>query len=207
MKKILFVLLVILAFNSNAQDKGDFEFGINLGGNLSTVSEFGLSEAAEVKISLNLATSAEYYFSDRWGIKAKLTLDNKGWSNGFFEDLDLNQTFITDYRLSYVTVPVMANLHFGSRRNWYLNFGGYIGFLASAEATDINTDLKDAFRSTDFGLTYGIGYKILLNDKLTLFFEYDEQYGLANIFENSESDTVTNSRSAFNIGVLFLLNK
>ena len=205
-EKHIFLVALIVSVISFAQEKGDFELGFNFGGNLSTVSEIGDNDAADAKISFNIAGTAEYYFSDRWGIKAKLIFDNKGWSDGFFDNLDTGQSFITDYRLSYVTVPVMANWHFGGNRNWYLNFGGFIGFLTSAEATDINMDVKDAFTSTDFGLSYGIGYKLLLNDKLTLFFEYDEQFGLADIFENNQGDAVTNSRSALNIGLLFLVN-
>ncbi len=206
MKNIFLSVVLVLSLVSLSQDKGNFELGFNLGLNLATVSEFGDNDAADVNVSFNIAGTAEYYFSDRWGIKAKLIFDNKGWSDGFFDNFDTGETFRTDYRLSYVTVPVMANWHFGGNRNWYLNFGGYVGFLASAEATDINTDVKDAFNSTDFGLSYGIGYKLLLNDKMTLFFEYDEQYGLADIFENNLGDAVTNSRSAINIGLLFLVD-
>lgn len=206
-KVILFIVLIFSIITISAQNKGDFEMGGNIGLNLSTVSSIDNNDAADAKVQYNIGASLEYYFSDSWGIKTKLIYDNKGWANGFFENLDTNEIFITDYRLSYVTVPVMANWHFGSRKNWYLNFGAYLGFLSSAEATDINIEAKEFFTSTDFGLTFGVGYRVLLNDKLTLYFEYDEQAGLLEIFDNPSSNSTTrNSRSSFNIGLLFLLN-
>ena len=205
-KTFLSALIIFTSIALNAQDKGDFEFGFNVGLNLSTVSELTSNDSPDPRVSFNVAGTGEYYFSDRWGIKAKLIFDNKGWSNGFFENLDTNEFFTTDYRLSYINIPVMANWHFGGKRNWYLNFGGYVGFLASAEATDINMDLEDAFNSTDFGLSYGIGYKLLLNDKMSLYFEYDEQLGLIDVFESNDGSALTNNRSSLNIGVLFIVN-
>ncbi len=53
--------------------------------------------------------------------------DQKGWDDGTITDV--NGTFITDYNLNYLTVPVMANWHFGRTKNWYLNFGAYTAIL------------------------------------------------------------------------------
>ena len=99
----------------------------------------------------------------------------------------------------------MANWHFGSNRDWYMNFGPYVGFLISAEDSELGLDLKDGFKSTDFGLALGIGYKFEIDDNLKLFIEYDGQSGLSDIFEENAGDSIRNARSSFNIGVLFNL--
>ena len=99
----------------------------------------------------------------------------------------------------------MANWHFGNKKNWYLNFGPYVGFLLDAKETQFDTDLKDYFNSTDFGLALGIGVKIPVSDKLKLFFEYEGQGGVSDIFKVNEFSRVTNSRSSLNIGLNFLL--
>ena len=106
-------------------------------------------------ISLVLNCSMDYYFSNSWSVKTKLIYDRKGWDNGFIED-DFG-SYITDYNLDYLTVPVLASWHFGNNKNWFLEFGPYVGFLLNAEEVRFGTDVTDSFNSTDFGLALGIG--------------------------------------------------
>jgi len=98
----------------------------------------------------------------------------------------------------------MANWHFARKRNWYLNFGPYIGFLMNAEETRFNLDVKDGFNATDFGLAFGVGVKIPVSDKLKISLEYEGQSGMKNIFKESNED-VFNSRWGLNVGVNFLM--
>lgn len=212
MKNTLLVITFIGAvLTATAQGKGDIEVGGNLGLNLSNVSNFQNDQSADIKLSFNIAGSAEYYFSDTWGIKAKLIYDRKGWANGFLNVFDesTNDPFVTtlttDYNLSYLTIPVMANLHFGRSDNWYLNFGPYVGFLLDASLSESDFDVNDAFNSTDVGLTLGIGVKIPLNDQTKLFFEYEGQSGFLDVFEDNSGDAVLNRRSSINAGLLFSL--
>lgn len=211
MKKIIVIITVVLGFSSSmiAQDKGKIEFGLNTGLNMSSITS-GYN-STDSSISFNVGASADYYFSNRWSIKAILIYDKKGWDNDFIGIEDpLGPTGVQYYRtninVDYLTVPVLANWHFGSKRNWYLNFGGYAGFLIDAEDTTLKVDLKDNFETTDFGLALGIGVKIPVSDKLKLFLEYQEQAGLSEIFNNNQNaNTIRNSRSSFNIGINFLL--
>ena len=204
MRKIFLSAALALGFTAVviAQKKGDVEFGFNVGYNNSTISNSDVS--ADSAIGFNVGGSVDYYFSDRWSIKGKLIYDQKGWDNGFIEDSD-GFSYVTDFNVNYLTVPVMANWHFGSKRNWFLEFGPYMGFLLNAEDVRFGTDVTDGFNSTDFGLALGIGVKIPLSDKLKLFFEYEGQGGVSDIFQVNEFSRVTNSRSSLNIGLNFLL--
>lgn len=74
-----------------------------MGLNLTNVSTIVGQDNASSRTSFNAGVSGEYYFSDRWGLKAKLIYDSKGWSNGFIN------TVTTDYKLNYITLPIMAN--------------------------------------------------------------------------------------------------
>ncbi|MFT5849160.1 porin family protein [Psychroserpens sp.] len=206
MKKRLFItaLSIFGILTSNAQDSGEFELGIGLGLNLANVSTIDGQNNTSSLTSFNAGVSGEYYFSDRWGLKAKLIYDSKGWSDGFITDENFN-TITTDFKLNYVTLPVMANWHFGSNRNWYLNFGPYLGFLVNAEDSELGLDLKDGFKSTDFGFAFGIGYKFEIDDNIKLFIEYDGQSGFSDIFEENAGDAIRNGRSSLNIGALFSL--
>jgi len=209
MKKLL--VCVALAFiglsQLQAQDKGTIEFGVGTGLNFASVSDID-GNNADTRTAFNFAVSGEYYFSDRWGIKARLMYDSKGWAEGFIQTFDVNQgtmVTITDFRLNYLTIPVMANWHFGSTRKWYLNFGAYAGFLLNAEAVETGDDVSDGITGTDFGIAFGIGYKFQVADKVKLFVEFDAQSGLTDIFENNTGDSVLNARSSINIGALFNL--
>ncbi|MCF4101880.1 PorT family protein [Gillisia sp. M10.2A] len=205
MKSLLFIatLTVFGILSANAQNRGDVELGAGGGVNVANVSTMD-GQNTSSRVSFNAGASGEYYFSDRWGIKAKLMYDGKGWSDGFINDEEF-YTFITDFKLSYVTLPIMANWHFGSKRNWYLNFGPYVGFLVSAEDSELGIDLKDGFKSTDFGLALGAGYKFRIDDNIKLYVEYDGQSGLTEIFEENSGDAIRNGRSSLNVGVLFNL--
>lgn len=201
---LIMTLCVFGLFNANAQDSGDFELGVNLGLNIANVSTIDGQNNANSKMGFNAGMSGEYYFSDRWGLKMKLIYDSKGWADGFITDENFD-TVTTDFKLNYITIPLMANWHFGSNRNWYLNFGPYMGLLISAEDSELGMDLKDLFKSSDFGLAYGIGYKFEISDDAKLYIEYDGQSGFAGIFEENSGDTVRNGRSSLNLGVLFNL--
>ncbi|WP_298759938.1 porin family protein [uncultured Psychroserpens sp.] len=206
MKKLIIIAFIVLccSLNLNAQaDKGDFEIGTGLGLNISNVVVGSDSNnGTRSKTGFNLGVSGEYYFSDRWGIKAKLIYDSKGWGDGFFDNELTNESYITDFNVTYLTVPVMANWHFGSTRKWYLNFGPYIGFLLNAEEDRGGTDVKDAFNSTDFGIALGVGYKFNVGENTKLFVEYDAQSGLSDVFSNNLGSSVRNGRSSFNIGII-----
>ena len=204
-KQLLFIASLALGLlNVCAQESGDFELGGNIGLNLANVSSIDGQDNASTRIAFNVGASGEYYFSDRWGLKMKIIYDGKGWSDGFIIDEDSNTT-ITDFELTYITIPVMANWHFGSNRNWYLNFGPYVGILVSAEDSELGMDVKDAFSGTDIGLALGIGYKFNISNNTSLYVEYDGQSGFTDVFEENLGDTVRNGRSSLNLGVLFSL--
>jgi hypothetical protein len=206
MKKIFTTLLLAMGISSLTQAqvaKGQTEFGIGIGYGGAYISTANSSETSKAVGVLNIAASLDHYFSDRWSLKAKVVYDQKGWGNGFIADLSTGQTVTNvDYNYNYITVPVMANWHFGKTRNWYLNFGPYVGFLLSAEVKDYNLDVKPYSTTTDAGLAAGIGVKIPLSKKLKFFIEYDGQNGIVDIFKNS-TDATQVSRGSFNIGLNF----
>ena len=204
MKKIICATVMVFCISTGAiaQDKGAVEFGVNVGYNSASISSS--EERSDTGSGINVAFAADYYFSKTWSIKGKLIYDQKGWDNGFLEDLDTGIVYKTDYNLNYFTIPVMANWHFGNTKNWYLNFGPYMGFLMNAEETRFNLDVKDELNATDFGLAFGIGVKIPVSNKLKIAFEYEGQSGMKNIFKESNED-VFNSRWSLNVGINFLM--
>jgi opacity protein-like surface antigen len=202
MKKIFTTLLLAMGISSLTQAqvaKGQTEFGIGIGYGGAYISNGASNQTSNAIGVLNIAASLDHYFSDRWSLKAKIVYDQKGWSEGFINGTTKTEV---DFNYNYITVPIMANWHFGKTRNWYLNFGPYVGFLLSAEAKAYNLDVKQYSTTTDAGLAAGIGVKIPLSEKIKFFIEYDGQSGVVNIFKDN-TDAAQVSRGSFNIGLNF----
>jgi len=207
-----FLILLGISTAASAQTSGNFEFGVNAGLNMSYVIDGFSTAQSNSTVGFNAGISGDYYFSDRWSIKVKAIYDQKGWGDGFF-DVTTNDGNTTtyegvNYKLNYLTIPVMANWHFTRQRNWYLNFGPYAGFLLNATTSgnpDVsNTNLKSYFNSTDFGLAFGVGVKIPVSDNMKFFIEAEGQSGFSNLVTNSgDSSTLQNARSSLNIGLIF----
>lgn len=205
MKKVIVFVVLVLGFSStiSAQKKGDVEFGVNAGLNNSTAS--GAEGSVDPGYGFNFGGSVDYYFSSDWSIKAKLIYDQKGWNNDYIEDVNSGALYPTDVNLNYLTVPVMAGWHFGKTKNWYLNFGLYMGFLLNAKETQFDTDLSEYFNKNDVGLALGIGVKVPVSKKLKVFFELDGQGGFTDVFKDNQFSVITNTRSSLNVGLNFLM--
>ena len=204
MKKIITTLLILSGICTviRAQTKNTVEFGANIGYNLSNISAADYNGYTYYLSGFNAGVSLEYYFSDKWGIKGKLLYDQKGGGGGVLTFEDGTQIDNVNFHLNYITIPVMANWHFGRTRNWYLNFGPYVGVLMNARESYTNKDIKDDFNSTDFGLAVGIGVKFPISKSVKMFIEADGQGGITDIFKNNPDESVQNSRSSINVGFL-----
>ncbi|MGK4568726.1 porin family protein [Flavobacterium sp. 3HN19-14] len=198
MKKLLFGLMALIGtFSAHAQGKKNVEFGFNAGYNAAAIStDDGDTDS---RSTFNFGFSADYYFSTSWSLKGKLIYDKKGYDNG------LTSGVTTDIKLDYLTVPVMASWHFGPDRIFYANIGPYVGFLLNAKETSFENDIKNEVNSTDFGISYGLGVKVPVSDKLRLFFELEEADGLTNVFKDNDGYDNWNRRASINFGVNFLL--
>lgn len=212
MNRIMIACAALLGgfYLSTAQEKGDVELGLGIGDNSA---EINLTTKAyyNPKIDFisgpNYAFSAEYYFSDRWGIKGKLIYDKKGWTyTEAYEDDALGpQLRSGEVRVNYITVPVMMNWHFGGNRGWYLNFGPYLGFLTSADDKVFEGGFKNEYRKIDGGLSFGAGYKFRINNTFKFFVEAEFQSGMPGVYKTAYNYNGNTFRGSFNIGCLISL--
>ena len=202
MKRLLLSIFTVFVFvsSSNAQStSGDFTLAPQIGLNLSRYSSSENLINSKVRTSFNAGVIAEYYFNDRWSLRSGLIYDSKGskiliFGPGYVE------------KLNYLAVPLHANWHFGSNRNWFLNFGPTLGFLISAKSDDEidgEIDIKDGINSTfDIGLAIGLGYKFDIADNTQLYIQYQGYSGFLSLIDNFN---LFNATSAFNVGVIFQL--
>jgi hypothetical protein len=78
MKKIIIAsILTLSSLNVFSQQKGSFELGLNVGYNAATVSN-GSQTNSNYRSGVNFGISGDYFFNNRWSLKAKLIVDQKG---------------------------------------------------------------------------------------------------------------------------------
>lgn len=195
----LLLASAILSLTAVAQTKNTNQFGVSAGLNFATVTTSAYTNS-DYRTGFNFGISLDHFFSESWSIKGKLAYDQKGWK-GYLETP--TDQFNTTYNLDYLTIPVMANWHFGRTKNWYLNFGPYVGILLNAKETTGGSDVKNIFNTTDAGLDVGIGVKFPVSEKAKFFIEVNGQGGIADILKDNTYSALRNSVSNLNIGLNF----
>ena len=122
MKKLFVTLFIILGFYSIslAQRRGDNEFSITAGGNLSYI-ESNYYES-DINGGFNAGIAIDHYFSREWSLKISASYQQKGFGIDSYSDNDGNEFDGVTYKLNYVTIPVLAEAHFGRQIEWYINF-------------------------------------------------------------------------------------
>lgn len=190
MKKIILAMAILCVGMTQAQqrEKGTIEIIPHIG---FTISDFSGSDANDngAVSSLNLGVGVEYYLNNRWSIRSGLNYETMG--------SDIDDTILG---LSYLTVPLNANWHFGKTRKWNLNFGPSVGLLTYAKLGDVN--VKDDFNKLQVGLNVGIGYKFELTKKLSLLVDYQAMAGLT---DASKDLNIKNNYGSLNVGAVFKL--
>lgn len=209
MKKIFLAVIAVFACVQFANAQRNYrrsygpsygpQFSASIGINGSQITDANYNSDAVA--GLNLGIAVDQYFTRDWSIKVGLNYQQKGWANGtvYFDNGD--QIDAVDFKLHYLTVPVLANWHF--TRNWYVNFGPYIGFLLDASESSRTTfDTKSYFNSVDGGVAANIGVQFPINRQSHFFIEVGGQGGLANVVRDA-NPSLRNITTSLNVGIGF----
>jgi opacity protein-like surface antigen len=185
MKKIVLSAVAVLAFGfAKAQD---VKFGAKAGLNISSIS--GESDSKS-KAGLALGVFAEIKVSDKFSVQPEVLYSVLGAkSNGSSDKVNL----------AYINIPVMAKYYVADK--FSLEAGPQIGFLTSAKyvqgSNSIN--LKEGYKSTDFGLNFGAGYDVTKNIGVGVRYTA----GLSNIVKDNGGDKVRNNNFAIALAYRF----
>lgn len=158
----------------------------------------------------------QYNFNSTYSLKLAANYQQKG------SKLEISQQDLQGYdyvldgkiKLEYITIPLLFRGTFGSSNvKFFVNAGPYLGILMTNKTT-INAnsqynepgrtvDNTDSTKSTDFGVSAGLGLQIPIATKSALTFEIRDDIGLTNISDyTSDGSTKTNSLS-FIVGLTF----
>ena len=106
---------------------------------------------------------------------------------GNSNSLDPNSDLV---ELNYLNIPLMAKYY--ATKGLSLEAGPQIGFLLTAK--EDGNDIIDSYKNTDFGVNFGIGYK--LDNGLNFSARYN--WGLSNITVKND---ITKNNSVFQLSV------
>lgn len=180
MKKLLLVTAITILglANINAQD---VEFGIKGGLNFATITGENTSKD-QIITAFNFGAMAEIKISEKFSFQPELLYSGQGY------DTDIDSEGII--ALNYLNIPLMAKYYVTKKLS--LEAGPQIGFLLSTKGG--TEDYKDLFKTTDFGVNLGIGYK--LDSGLNFGARY--VLGLSNI---NDVGGTTNKNGVFQLSI------
>ena len=179
MKKILLLAVVtVLGFtNVNAQE---IKFGAKGGLNFATISGDN-TKGVDLVTSFNFGVLSEIPISDKFSFQPEIMYSGQGYS---FNDNTI--------ALSYLNIPLMEKYYV--TKGLSVEAGPQIGFLLAAK--NEKTDVKDSFNTFDFGINFGLGYK--LDNGLNFVARYN--LGLTDI-NNVENSSSKNKNGVFQVSV------
>ncbi|MBL7558990.1 outer membrane beta-barrel protein [Olleya sp. YSTF-M6] len=193
------LLMSSLLCSGQTREKGNIELTPIVGYSASYQLDSFLFGSSSVS-GIQLGIYGNYFFNNRWSLRTGLLYQKMGTNNVDFS------IFTNEYyeRTNYITVPLTVNYHFGSKRNWFLNYGIGVGFLTNAEANynDGNgfVEINNLANSTQFGINGGIGYKFKISPNFLMVVENSNLIGLT---DSTEQRSGKNFYMSFNIGAIF----
>jgi opacity protein-like surface antigen len=202
MKKLL-LTAAIAVFTLSSVNAQDITFGAKAGINIANLDVTDAN--IDSRTSLHLGVTAEFEISDTFSIQPELLYSAQGATESeTYEDSFVRQVSESEWKLNYIQIPIMAKFYVSEGLS--LEAGPQIGFLASAEvdsdstetslfdgssvSTSSTVDAKEIVKSVDFGLNFGLGYK--LDSGLNFALRYN--LGLSNIYDVSETDVKIKNR-------------
>ena len=203
MKKILFILTIVL-FGFSSIIAQNIKYGSKIGINIANISG-DETDDLNTRTSLHAGAVAEIIISDEFSFQAELLYSAQGAKSDYSETLDEVTFRYTSVKLEYINVPLLAKYYV--TEGFSLEAGPQVGFLITAdrefEKTDNGEtetgaeDILDEIKGIDFGLNFGLGYK--LDSGIFLAASYN--FGLSDINDFEGTDQLINQNQVVQVSV------
>lgn len=221
--KILLCFIVLLVSSSEASGQRYFRprFEVGLSGG-ATLGSQSFSPSIKKKMLQGITAGVKFRYSEEklFGLMAELNLTQRGWK----EDFDETE-FTYQRKLTYIELPVMTHINFGSRKfRGFVNLGPSVSYMigenissnfdyhnpASVEGFPIHDRhvnqmtmaVKNKF---DYGITAGAGMEFIIKRRHSIMLEGRYYFGLGNIFPAAKKDEFSASRgTSINITLSYM---
>ncbi|KAF2514281.1 porin family protein [Flavobacterium foetidum] len=195
MKKIFLAAIAVMTFSfANAQQTS---FGVKGGLNLSNWSGGDARDNTKALVGFHVGGFAEIKVIEKLAIQPELLFSAQGTKidgGGFLGDFDV--------KTNYLNIPVLAKYYIVDK--FSVEAGPQLGVLLSAKAD--GEDVKDGFKTVDFGFNLGAGYHFTENISINLRYTI----GLSPLSDNADIedegdyyDSVKNSVLALSFAYKF----
>ena len=203
MKNSIFIVVVsfLCLVAVNAQN---IKYGSKIGVNIANISG-DETDDLNTRTSLHTGAVAEIVISDEFSFQPELLYSAQGAKSDYSETIDEVTFRYTTVKLEYINVPLLAKYYVAEGLS--LEAGPQVGFLITAdrefEKTDNGEtetgeeDILDEIKGIDFGLNFGLGYK--LDSGIFIAARYN--LGLANINDFEGTDQLKNQNQVVQVSV------
>lgn len=177
------ILIIPLSSKLNAQS---INFGVKGGLNITSLTG-NVNDNVKSRVTFHAGALAEIAFSDMFSIQPELLYSSQGYKY-------LNDKGINDY----LNVPIMGKFY--PIEGLHIEMGPQLGFLLTAkEKNKARTqDVKEGYKTFDFGLNFGAGYKL---EDLNLLFGLRYNLGLSKVLKSNSK--IKNGVFQISVGYLF----
>ena len=193
MKKVILAAFV-LGTCTAAFAQQQLKFGPKAGVNFANLSGV---DNTEMKIGFHVGAVAEIKFNEKFSIQPEVVYSAQG-ARGMLNNIEGKAN------LDYINIPILAKYYIVD--GFSVEAGPQVGFLVKAEGkgtvnnVSVTTDVKDNFKSTDFGLGFGLAYDLPVG----MFVNARYNLGLSDIRNNTSSgDAIKSNVIQVGIGYKF----
>lgn len=209
----LLALVATPVANAQREYSPNFSIGAKAGATLSSMS-FSPEVHQSMLQGLTMGFVARYTEEKLFGLIGEVNITQRGWKEDFARDEA--PEFQYSRTLTYVQIPLMTHIYFGSRRvKGFFNLGPEMGFMMS-DKIKANFDYhnyksvegfpmgyrtneqlsKEIENKFDYGIAGGAGIEFFINRRNSIMIEGRYYFGLGNIFKDSKRDFFAASRGS-----------
>jgi len=217
MKKIAFILPIIITFTVNAQK---LKLGILANPQITWMSPTGSDDVKNegIKPGIDIGLSMEKYFTDNYAILTGISLNNMGGKISYNDsitmtlddgDIIIDSLSKISFSLQYIKVPV--GLKFKTKEIGYFTYFAQIGLEAginvkanlTADANGIDSEsVSDEVKNFNTGYFIGAGTEYSLGGNSSIVLGIQYQNGFIDVL-NTTKDKIVTPKVTLLLGIMF----
>lgn len=213
LRTLIMACVTLLATAQSATAETHYKPHISVGGRAGvSLSRMSFTPGVKQSWLMGTAGAITFRYSEEkiFGLIAELGWEQRGWKENFEE---ANATLSYSRSLTYIHLPILTHIYFGSRRfKGFVNLGPEVGYMigssissnfdyehpadvedfpANRMVSQMSMDISNKF---DYGIAAGLGCEFYVQPRHSITFEARLYYGLGNIFPSKKADVFSASR-------------